>query len=446
MKTALLWFKTDLRLHDNETLCRALGAAEQIVPVYCFDPAHTGATGFGTLKTGLHRAAFIRACVADLQDQLRERGSDLVIVEGNPATCIPQLAQEYGAQAVFAKREVAYEEKETDEAVERALWAYHIPFDTFSTSTLYLATDLPFSIREIPDNFTEFRKKIERNAPIREPRQTPEQIPSPPINTQGNVLLEKAAPYSVDPRTSFPFTGGETAALNRLQYYLYESRAISTYKLTRNELSGSDFSSKLSPWLAQGCISPRQIYKAVKAFEASIEENESTYWLIFELLWRDFFRFMFKKYQTRYFYEAGIRFNKKKRGKAENDAFDKWKSGTTGNDLIDAFMRELSATGFMSNRGRQIVASYLCNDLHVDWRYGAAWFEEHLIDYDVCSNWGNWAYIAGVGNDPRDNRYFNIDKQASLYDADHSFRNRWLTSTLSTGTDLHEKGTTAYND
>jgi len=94
--------------------------------------------------------------------------------------------------------------------------------------------------------------------------------------------------------------------------------------------------------------------------------------------------------------------------------------------IVLVSMQELNLTGFMSNRGRQNVASYLCNDLNEDWRYGAAYFEQQLIDYDVCSNWGNWAYLAGVGNDPRGNRVFNIEKQASEYDKNRKFRDRWL--------------------
>ena len=109
-----------------------------------------------------------------------------------------------------------------------------------------------------------------------------------------------------------------------------------------------------------------------------------------------------------------------------NTALNKWINGQTGVPFIDANMMELKLTGFMSNRGRQNVASYLCNDLKVDWRYGAAYFEQQLVDYDVCNNWGNWAYLAGVGNDPRANRYFNIAKQAAMYDPDGSFQQLWL--------------------
>ena len=189
---------------------------------------------------------------------------------------------------------------------------------------------------------------------------------------------------------------------------------------------GADYSSKFSAWLAMGCISPRAIYHEIKKYEKENEANDSTYWLVFELLWRDFFRFMFKKYQTKFFLYSGIQSDKVNSKALNKKLVSQWVKGTTPSDFINANMIELKQTGFMSNRGRQNVASYFCNELNMDWRIGAAYFESQLIDYDVCSNWGNWAYLAGVGNDPRKHRYFNIEKQANDYDKDRVFRDLWL--------------------
>ena len=189
---------------------------------------------------------------------------------------------------------------------------------------------------------------------------------------------------------------------------------------------GANYSSKFSAWLALGCLSPREIYFELKKYEAKYEANESTYWLVFELLWRDYFRFMMKKYHIKFFQQHGIQNKEIPVNKHNVQVLQSWIDGITGIDFIDANMIELKSTGFMSNRGRQNVASYLCNDLKLDWRYGAAYFEQQLIDYDVCNNWGNWAYLAGVGNDPRGNRYFNIDKQAQDYDKNQEYRNLWL--------------------
>jgi deoxyribodipyrimidine photo-lyase len=189
---------------------------------------------------------------------------------------------------------------------------------------------------------------------------------------------------------------------------------------------GADYSSKFSPWLALGSISPRFIYAEIKKYEKQFGANDSTYWLVFELLWRDFFRFMFKKYQTKFFLYEGIKTEKVNSKSLNEKLLNQWIIGETPSDFINANMLELQLTGFMSNRGRQNVASYFCNELNMDWRIGAAYFEQQLIDYDVCSNWGNWAYLAGVGNDPRGHRYFNIEKQAADYDKKMKFRKWWL--------------------
>ena len=186
------------------------------------------------------------------------------------------------------------------------------------------------------------------------------------------------------------------------------------------------YSSKFSAWLALGCLSPKIIYHAIKKYEAQYCSNESTYWLIFELLWRDFFVWMMEKYPIQFFKMNGIKKTEIIFSKHDINLFERWKNGTTESDFINANMLELKLTGFMSNRGRQNVACYLCHDLKLDWRYGAAYFEEQLIDYDVSSNWCNWAYVAGVGNNPRGISIFNIEKQANDYDKNKSYRNLWL--------------------
>jgi deoxyribodipyrimidine photo-lyase len=229
----------------------------------------------------------------------------------------------------------------------------------------------------------------------------------------------------VSSRSAIPFQGGEQAGLERLNSYLFQTQNLSQYKETRNGLVGKDYSSKLSLWLANGAISPRKIYAEIKRYEKEIKKNSSTYWLFFELVWRDFFRFTAMRYGRKFFYPHGI---SDVSVKYENSlkAFEKWCKGETGEAFVDANMKELHETGFMSNRGRQNVASYLTNDLKIDWRWGAYWFQYQLIDFDVCSNWGNWMYVAGVGNDPRVDRYFNIKKQADRYDSDGAYRKLWL--------------------
>jgi deoxyribodipyrimidine photo-lyase len=221
------------------------------------------------------------------------------------------------------------------------------------------------------------------------------------------------------------FKGGETAALARLKHYLWDTDRVATYFETRNGFHGDDYSTKLSPWLAHGCISPRRVWHELQMYEKSRTANKSTYWVVFELLWRDFFRFFSIKHGNRIFQSGGPIQHRPHWVEDEGEhLFKAWAHGRTGVPIVDACMREVKATGFMGNRGRQIVASYLCFELKIDWRKGAKWFEDVLVDYDVASNWGNWAAAANlVGGRP--NR-FNMEKQSKDYDADGSHCYMWI--------------------
>jgi deoxyribodipyrimidine photo-lyase len=425
---AIVWFKTDLRITDNETLIRAISQSQKIIPVYCFDESHFQTTTNGFKKTGSYRAQFLLESLQDLDARLRVLGSGLLIIKGKPEIEIAKIVQEYKAQKVFAKREVAFEEIQTQNAVQKELFKLRRELDTYSTSTLYHAEDLPFSVKDIPDVFTNFRKKTEKETNIRKPFESPKKIDSPKIKPLLLPTLEELGliKTTIDTRAVLQFKGGESEAIKRLNHYFYDTQCLSSYKETRNEMVGANYSSKFSAWLSLGCISVRFIYQEIQEYEKQFGANTSTYWLVFELLWRDFFRFMFKKHRTKFFLYSGIKTDKVNSKLLNDKLLYQWINCSTPSAFINANMLELKQTGFMSNRGRQNVASYFCNELNMDWRIGAAYFEEQLIDYDVCSNWGNWAYLAGVGNDPRGHRYFNIDKQAGDYDKNKLLRNLWV--------------------
>jgi deoxyribodipyrimidine photo-lyase len=428
MKRSIVWFKTDLRLNDNETLVRAIENSDEVIPVYCFDQAQYASTDSGFHKTGSFRAKFLLESLNNLDKRLRKLQSGLIILQGKPEIEIPALAKQFGVTKVFAKKEVSHDEKMTEALLEKALWEQKCLFETFSTSTLYQAVDLPFSLKDIPEVFTAFRKKVELECSVRFVFEEPKALNSPHINEMKLPFLSELGLEEsiIDYRSVLEFKGGETEGLKRLNYYLFESKAISNYKETRNGLIGSDYSTKFSPWLALGCLSPKTIYHSIKKFEKEHGANESSYWVVFELLWRDYFRFMLKKHSNKLFQLTGFNQNITNDLTGYYSLLQKWVNGETGNEFVDANMRELKQTGFMSNRGRQNVASYLIDYLKLDWRLGAAYFEQQLIDYDVSSNWGNWAYQAGVGNDPRGKRVFNIDKQAKEYDPHNEYRKLWL--------------------
>ncbi|OKS87415.1 DASH family cryptochrome [Mucilaginibacter polytrichastri] len=423
-KIALVWFKTNLRLQDNECLAKAVAENDLIVPFYCMDDELIGTSKFGFKKTGDFRLKFLKESLQQLDEELRSAGSGLVLLNGISEKVIFKLAKEQGAQRIYAEKEVAPEELNTQQKVAGELSKLNCTFSTFECRNLLHSVDLPFPIGQLPDVFTEFRKRIEKTVAIRQVLPKPPSIASPEIEAMNLTLI--TSNVIADPRAAIEFEGGAKAAHERIQHYFYQTKALSTYKETRNGMVGEQYSSKFSAWLALGCISPREIYEAIRNYEAIYGANDSTYWLIFELLWRDFFGFCMEKNSLRYFLPSSNQQLKS----ADNEQFKtklkKWINGQTGVPFIDANMIELKLTGFMSNRGRQNVASYFCNDLQLDWRYGAAYFEQQLIDYDVCNNWGNWAYLAGVGNDPRLNRYFNIAKQALTYDPNNAFQHLWL--------------------
>ncbi|RCH54978.1 DASH family cryptochrome [Mucilaginibacter hurinus] len=422
-RTILVWFRNDLRIDDNEILLEATRKADKILPVYCFDPFYFKTADTGVSKTGNFRARFLIESVVNLRENLRLLGGELIIRIGNPAEVLPQLAMEYQVNEVYHHREVAFEETTISENVETALWKIKLNLKHFIGHTLYHKEDLPFPIRDIPDSFAAFRKKVERDSTVRPVTGGPERIVTPQISDAGPIpaLADLGLDKPLDdPRATLHFTGGETAARQMLHEYLANNTPLNA-KAARNPQAVAENSSKLSPWLALGCISPRRVYWELMRHEKHAGNSP----LILELLWRDYFRFMFKKHGLKFFSVEGFKKTAPEMVTDQDDLLEKWKSGKTGVPYIDAVMHQLNATGYINNYSRQVVAGYLVRDLKVDWTKGAAYFAEKLIDYSPASNWGNWAFVAGVGNDPRDNRNF-ITRQANELETQSAFIDKWL--------------------
>ncbi|MEN2280680.1 DASH family cryptochrome [Algoriphagus sp. SE2] len=440
----IVWFRNDLRVKDNVTLNKALQSGKEVLPIFCFDPRMFDKTELGNPKTGFHRAKFLIESITDLRENLRDLGADLIILQGKPEEEIIQLAEKYEVQAIYFSKEVTAEERNVDNSLEASAWAKGIVTESFWQSTLYHKDDLPFPVNQLPEVFTQFRRSVEKMSEIREEYPTPISIPYPGtdvIFSSGEI--PNLSQFGLERQNSannsaLGFKGGERAGLRRVQSYFWEKDLLRNYKQTRNGLIGTEFSSRFSAWLALGCISPRTIYYEVKRYEKERKKNDSTYWLIFELIWRDYFRFISKKHGSKIFQIAGIKNQMDSWSRNQNE-FKLWCEGKTGVPFVDANMRELNQTGFMSNRGRQNVASFLVNDLGIDWTWGAMYFESMLVDYDVCSNWGNWMYVAGVGNDPRENRYFNILRQGKNYDKNGDYVRFWIPELAAIGGfDIHQ--------
>lgn len=424
---SLLWFKQDLRLDDNPVLDAAMQYGE-CLPVYCLDPRWFRPDDQGLLPCGARRAQFILDSLVELRRSLQAQGSDLLVLKGCPEQVLPALCKKLGVRALFTHAEHAPNEQAILGRVRQGL-PEDIGLNLVETNALFDPSQLPFALEQLPRVFTRFRNQIEKRTPAHAPLPAPTTLA--PLPTGAAVLLQaipllddlglKAVP--ADPRSALPEGAGESSGRAWLDDYLWDSKAVRHYKETRNALLGRYASSKLSVWLAHGCLSPRRVMDELRAHEHIHGANESTYWLWFELLWREFFRLSLRVNGVAFFRFGGHAGGTPQGG--TDQRWIDWREGTSGRPFVDACLRELNATGYLSNRGRQIAASYLVNELQQDWRLGAAWFEQQLIDYDVASNWGNWAYIAGVGHDPRGGRAFNVAFQAQRHDPDGDYVATW---------------------
>ena len=422
MKKGIVWFRNNLRLADNESLTRALDECDEVLCVYFLEP-RTWNSMAEPSRMGSIRAKFILESLLELEGDIQELGGTMEFIQGRAVDEIPRILQSYGADRCYAQKEDAWEEIEQEH-----LLADQINLILSSGRGIWEESDLPFALNDLPAVFSSFRRKVEKKMQIRSlfppPRsmacswETKTELPTHP-----SLGFEE---YSIEERAVLDFRGGAKEAKKWMNQWIWERDCLKEYKETRNGMVGADYSSKLSPWLSIGCISALEVYWEIKKYESEREANESTYWLFFELLWREFFRFVARRYGAQIFQRNGIKDSEEKMTLGDPKTFQRWKEGRTPNAFVNANMIELGKTGWMSNRGRQNVASYLVHDLGQDWLAGARHFEEHLIDYDPCSNYGNWMYLGGVGNDPRPNRAFNLEKQAEYYDPNQEFRKLWL--------------------
>jgi len=410
--TEIVWLRETLCLDANPLLERD----EDIVPLVIDDLRRHGTEDARTPAWGRWKRRFWGQAVQELDRQIEDAGGRLLHRQGRPEHVLEEVVEATGADRIVMPAGPAWYER----TIEARLKGEHA-VETVWTNSLYSPEELPFHPDETPDTFTTFKNRLD--AAGREPAEPVE--PSPSFAGHDLDSDPVAVPeLDVDERSSVPLQGGPEQAQERLEAYI-DSGALDAYAGRRNEMQGRDYSSKLSPYLAIGNIDPKQVHHRLEQYRNQAE-NPDEYALEklqYEVLWREFFRYSFLKHGTTYFTASGIQ--DRYRWEDDQELFERWKDGTTGIPIIDACMRELEVTGYMSNRGRQLVASFLAHNLNLDWRDGARYMESKLIDSDVHSNWGNWAYVAGVGTDSRD-RYFNILKQARKYDPEAAFVKTWV--------------------
>jgi deoxyribodipyrimidine photo-lyase len=423
--TSLIWFRNNLRISDNISLFKAMYHHEKVIAVYFFDPKYFKIDAFGYKKTAKFRAKFLIETVADLKRNLADVNITLLTYFKSPEEELPKICEEFSVSTIYTQKEWTDEEIKTNSLLKRVL--QNVKFVEDFDQFLYHPNSVSKDFSNIPDVFTTFRKGIEKKVTIESEISVSKLTETNLIDTKTAIPTLKDLgfeDFQTNRNSAFPFRGGETEALKRLDYYLFETKKVSVYKNTRNGLVGIDYSTKFSPWLANGSVSAKTIYWKIKQFEKEFGSNESTYWVIFELIWRDYFKYISLKYGSKIFKIEGI-LEVSYHWNTNSKVIENWIEGKTKDDFVNAHMIELKETGWMSNRGRQNVASYFAKELLQDWRIGAAYFESMLLDYDVHSNYGNWMYVSGVGNDPRD-RKFNTQLQAQNYDSNHKFRNLWL--------------------
>lgn len=384
-KTILVWFRNDLRIHDNEMLTEAIARADSILPVYCFDPRYFGTTEYGTQKSGYLRTKFLIESVANLKNGLQKLGGDLIIQMGKPEEVLPAVCRKYKISEVYHHREVAEEETYISGLVEARLWKERINLKHFIGHTLFHKEDLPFPIKNIPDNFLVFKRKIDRESIVRPSFLSPEKMEVPHDVDWGVLPVPEALGVQ---RTETPeethILGGERAGMNALM------QITSAPEFGKRAVDSSMQNSEpvLSPWLALGCLSPRLVYWTIK--DSLPVKSQVAVRIINKLLWRDYNRFMLKKHGS--LKES----TENTLTSAELKRFNKWRKGNTGDLLVDACIRELNETGHINERCKLFLSSYLTTELKVGWPAGYAYFEDKAMNFSPALIWGNWALLRGV--------------------------------------------------
>jgi deoxyribodipyrimidine photo-lyase len=413
-----------MRVEDNSSLTKAINNSENVIGFINIDPKNFLSTKYGFKKTEKYRVKFLLETISDLKSQLDKLNISLIITHKDFGQSINEIINQFEVTSIYTQTEWTRDELKEESFIPEEINLIK-DFDQF----LFSPNDVRSLYDNIPRGFSNFRKKCEKYLSVNDTLSIPKSL-----NSDNKISIDYPIPslsdlgfkdFEVHKDSVFRFKGGETNAKNRIRNYFFETRNVSTYKLTRNGLIGEDYSSKFSPWLANGSVSVKYIFKSLKEYEKEVEKNDSTYWLYFELIWRDFFKYVSMQHKDKFFNKDGI-YGEDKEWSDDQDILLNWINGKTNEPFVNANMIELSQTGFMSNRGRQNVSNYLTRELKIDWRIGAEYFESMLIDYDVHSNYGNWLYNAGIGNDSMPFRKFNPKLQSERYDPDKLYEKIWL--------------------
>lgn len=404
-KICIFWFRRDLRLDDNVGFSQALQSGFPLLPIFIFD-AHI----LNKLPKNDARVSFIHDTLQKVREELIAFNSSLAIYHGTPVAIYEKLQSEYDIQGVYTNHDYDPYATERDNLIAENLRKKEIRLHTFKDQVIFEKNDIvkddgtPYVV------YTPFKNKWK-------------------TKFNGDYLVENdTLPYfkNLLQKTDLPNISlgelGFEASTTKVEPYTVTPELINNYEGTRNYPAIKNGTSRLGPHLRFGTVSVRKILK-----KAIAEKNE-TFWN--ELIWREFF--MQILWHFPHTTKASFRSKYDRIEWRNNEAeFEKWKNGQTGYVLVDAGMRELNATGYMHNRVRMLVASFLCKHLLIDWRWGEAYFAQKLLDYDLSANVGNWQWAAGSGVDAAPYfRIFNPITQVEKFDKQNKYISKWVPELL----------------
>jgi deoxyribodipyrimidine photo-lyase len=415
MRTALWWVRRDLRLTDNQALAAALAHADRVIPVFVLDP-----TLLDSPYVGPKRVAFLLGGLRRLDEDLRARGSRLIVRRGHPREELSALLAECGAEAILTEEDFTPYAQKRDSGVAERLPLHRVGGRiVHPPGTVLKADGTPYTV------FTPFSRRWKTLSPPQASTvlPAPDRLPAPPEVGSLPIPEELALPPTV------PFPPGEAEAQRRLRAFVEgDDPPIHRYAKARDRLD-MDGTSRLSPYLHLGMVSARQAMVAALEAIAAAPDAEASKgaetWLD-ELIWREFYVHILYHfpYVLEQSFRAGLR-----AVPWENDeeALAAWCEGRTGYPVVDAAMRQLVETGWMHNRARMIVASFLVKDLLIDWRWGERYFMQQLVDGDSASNNGGWQWTAGTGTAAAPYfRIFNPVLQGKKFDPKGTYVRRWV--------------------
>jgi len=398
-------FNRDLRIHDHPALDHALEAANHVIPLFVVEPR--------LLRDAANRAHFLHACLLDLKQQLRDRGGDLVVAVGDPVVEALRVGRRHGSLAVYTSADVTPHGRDRERRLQDACCRARVQLRTFPGVTVVPAGELTPAVGDHYRVFTPYWRRWAGVA-HRPPIDAPTRIDVPP----GLEVRDLPAVLDVRPLSTEVAAGGETAARRAMASW----SGLRCYD-ERHDMLASEGTSRLSPYLHFGCLSPAEL-------AASIIGLQGAEPFLRQLCWRDFYHQVTAAFPAIATADYKPRPYNWRRSEADLVA---WQEGRTGYPIVDAGMRQLRREGWMHNRARLITAAFLTKHLSIDWRRGAAHFMAWLVDGDVANNAGNWQWVAGTGNDTRPHRMFNPMRQAARYDPQGEYVRRYVPELAAVG-------------